>query len=85
MAARDRGDPEQKRALWKFEAPSMTTNLLAGRKATETAWVKDTQTFIMMETLVFVYGMPPMKAADKTKKALAGPLRTARKASRCAR
>lgn len=70
MAARDRGDPEQKRALWKFEAPSMTTNLLAGRKATETAWVKDTQTFVMMETLVFIYGLPPMKAVDKTKKAL---------------
>ena len=70
MALRDRGDPEQTKALWKFEAASFTGEHLVGRKPSETAWVKDTQTFLMVETLVYIYGLPPMKKDVKLKLAL---------------
>ena len=70
MAQRDRGDPEQTKALWKFEAASFTGEHLVGRKPSETAWVKDTQTFLMVETLVYIYGLPPMKKDVKLKLAL---------------
>ena len=37
------GSETTRRALVKYEAPSMTSDLLAGRKAEENQWVKNTQ------------------------------------------
>ena len=47
-----RGTADQRSALVKFNAPSMTGDLLVGRKASENGWVKDTQNFLCLETLV---------------------------------
>ena len=43
----------------------MTSDLLAGRKAQENQWVKDTQNFLAIETLIYVYGLPAMKSTEK--------------------
>ena len=59
------GSETTRRALVKYEAPSMTSDLLAGRKAQENQWVKDTQNFLAIETLIYVYGLPAMKSTEK--------------------
>ena len=59
------GSADQRTALHKFEAPSMTADLLVGRKPAENGWVKETQNFLCMETLVYIYGLAAMKTPEK--------------------
>ena len=66
-----RGTADQRSALVKFNAPSMTGGLLVGRKASENGWVKDTQNFLCLETLVYIYGLMGMKTPEKHRICLA--------------
>ena len=43
----------------------MTSDLLAGRKAQENQWVKDTQNFLAIETLLYIYGLQAMKSHER--------------------
>ena len=62
---RNLGSERTKAALVKYEAPSMTSDLLAGRKAQENQWVKDTQNFLAIETLLYIYGLQAMKSHER--------------------